>query len=191
MKIGRKDFKNTMKYGIKFNNRLKILGIVFSNECETIEIGENIDSRIEKLERICCLWQKRYLTLIGKITVLKSFGLSIFIYLMQSIGISEEKLKKINGILFRFIWNKKMKNENKVTEKIKRDVMNKNYADGGLNMIDIFKFQDSFLLKWADRLLGDNRDSWRDCPLYFFQKVGLHSFHCNISASNFKGLDLI
>ena len=107
MKIGRKDFKNTMKYGIKFNNRLKILGIVFSNECETIEIGENIDSRIEQLERICCLWQKRYLTLIGKITVLKSFGLSIFIYLMQSIGISEEKLKKINGILFRFIWNKK------------------------------------------------------------------------------------
>jgi len=107
IKIGDTSFKNKVKHGIKFVNRLKILGIIFSNECEVNEVTENIDKKIEQLERLCSLWEKRQLTVFGKITVLKSFGISNFIYMMQSIGISDQNLKKINGIMYKFIWNKK------------------------------------------------------------------------------------
>ena len=99
---------------------------------------------------------------------------------------------KINAILFRFIWNKKINNEKKVTEKLKREVVNKAYADGGLNMIDIFKFQDSFLLKWADRLFDEHSQSWKDGPKHFFQNIGgISALKSNQTVSKFKGVELI
>ena len=85
MLIGNTYFKNIVRYGIKFQNRLKILGIIFSNEISTCDITENYDNKINQLERMCQLWGKRYLTIIGRITILKSFGISLFINIMQSI----------------------------------------------------------------------------------------------------------
>ena len=146
MCIGRTNLKNRIKLGIKFYNRLKILGIIFSNEERACEISENYNSKIEQLERLCSLWGKMCLTIYGRITVLKSFGISLFIYLMQSIGINDEYIKKLNSIMYRFIWNPHAKSGKKVTEKVRREVMNKHYEQGGMNMIDIKKFQDSFLL---------------------------------------------
>ena len=109
MKIGDVTYKDTIKFGIKFDYKLKILGITFSNEFLSDELEENIKGKIEQLERLCSLWQKRHLTFLGKITILKSFGISLFIHVMQSIGINEDNLKKINAIIFRFIWSKDSK----------------------------------------------------------------------------------
>ena len=188
MMIGATDFKNKIKFGIKFVNKLKILGITFSNECCADEISENYDSKIEQLERLCSLWGKRYLTIIGRITIIKSFGISLFIYLMQSIGIGEENLKKINTIIYSFIWNPRASRGKKVTEKIKREILNKNYEQGGMNMIDLVKLQDSFLLKWADRLFSSSRDSWKDTTNVFFEKVGgIAAFRSDLVSADFKG----
>ena len=44
--IGDTTMINRIKYGIKFQNRLKILGIIFSNECSAKEISENNDKKI-------------------------------------------------------------------------------------------------------------------------------------------------
>ena len=150
MMIGDTTMINRIKYGIKFQNRLKILGIIFSNECSATEISENYDKKIEQLERLCSLWGRRFLTFYGRITILKTFGLSLFIYIMQSIGISNEILKRINTIMYRFIWNPKADDDKRVTEKLKRVTINKGYENGGLNMTDIIKLQHSFLLKWGD-----------------------------------------
>ena len=192
MMIGATDFKNKFKFGIKFVNKLKILGITFSNECCADEISENYDSKIEQLERLCSLWGKRYLTIIGRITIIKSFGISLFIYLMQSIGIGEENLKKINTIIYSFIWNPRASRGKKVTEKIKREILNKNYEQGGMNMIDLVKLQDSFLLKWADRLFSSSRDSWKDTTNVFFERIGgISAFRSDLVSADFKGLNLI
>ena len=83
---------------------------------------------------------------------------------MQSIGISDENLKTINSIIYRFIWNPRAKKGHRVTEKVKRNIINKPYENGGLNMIDLNKLQDSFLLKWADRLLNSSSNRWKDIP---------------------------
>ena len=190
--------KGNVKFGIRFANRIKILGVVFSNECASIDIKENFDSKISKLERICKLWEKRNLTLLGKITILKTFGVSQFIYLMQSIGISEENLVKINKILFGFIWQSTNKGNKKVIERVKRDTLCSSLDEGGLNMIDLIKMQHSFLLKWADKLLSNNEDAldrtyhWKLIPIRLFEPVGgISVFNCSVHGSNFKGLDLI
>ena len=89
MFVGDPTQKNKIKFGIKIVSCIKILGITFSNEKAAKDIEMNVEPKIEQLERICSLWERRNLTLIGKITVLKSFGLSLFTYLMQSIGLDE------------------------------------------------------------------------------------------------------
>ena len=198
MYFGDSSQKGTMKFGIKCVNSIKILGVIFSNENASINIKENFDHKISKLERICNLWEKRNLTLFGKVTILKTFGISQFIYIMQSIGISDENLVKINRILFRFIWLTKTNNGKKVTEKVKRETVCSMLEEGGLNMIDIKKMQDSFLLKWADKLLvnkDDTKDeiySWKTIPILVFKPVGgISAFNSSVHSSKFKGLDLI
>ena len=122
MLLSDKSESNTLKYGIRFVNKLKILGITFSNELKVSEIVENFNPKIEQLKRLCSLWSKRHLSIIGKITILKSFGLSLFIFIMQSIGICEEKLIEINKICFRLIWKRNF-DEKKAHERVKRNTL--------------------------------------------------------------------
>ena len=191
MYIGNAGLKNN-KFGIKFHNQLKILGVLFSNEVRASNIPENYVGKIQQLEKLCSLWGKRCLTIYGRITILKSFGLSLFIYLMQSIGIGDDQLKKINTIIYSFIWNPTAITGKKVIEKIKRETVNKRYEHGGMNMTDIKKLQDSFFLKWAERLLNSSNSSWKDIPNIYFKKVGgIAAFMSDVISSDFKGLDLI
>ena len=192
MLIGNTGFKNQIRIGIKFKNSLKILGVIFSNECAANENPENYDNKILQLERLCSLWGKRCLTMIGRITVLKSFGISLFIYLMQSIGISDANLKRINTIVYNFIWNPHAKKGKKVIEKVKRDIITKNYENGGLNMIDIFKLQDSFLLKRGDSFFNPTKQSWKCFPNIYYKRIGgTYAFESNVQSRDFKGLELI
>ena len=83
--------------------------------------------------------------------------------------------------MFRFIWNNKINNKNKVTEKVKREYLCKNKEAGGLGMIDLAKMQDSFYLNWAGKLLsGSNASSethnqldksWKAIPVLAFSPV--------------------
>ena len=192
MYIGDCSFKGSFRYGIKFTNQIKILGIIFSNEKSTCDICENFVPRIMKLEKMCYMWERRHLSPIGKITILKTFGISQFIYVMQSIGINSDYLKQINTIIFRFIWNDKVDNEKKVIERVKRATVCSSYEAGGLKMIDINKMQDSFYLKWADRLLDGKYADWKSIPLYCFRVVGgSTAFNSNVLGSKFKGHELI
>ena len=182
---------NTVKYGIRFVNRIKILGVYFSNELKVSQITENFESKIDQLKRICSLWSKRNLSILGKITILKSFGLSLFIYIMQSIGISEEKLQEINTIFFRFIWKKRYDGK-RAFERVKRKTVCSSHEFGGLNMTDIKDLQKSFLLEWAERLLGSEIKQWKSIPNFIFKRIGGRSaFNSNVPSKQFKGIHLL
>ena len=192
MSIGDTTNKGIIKYGIKFCNKIKILGIYFSNESAASSIPENYEPKIAQLERLCGLWERRNLTQMGRITILKTFGISLFIYIMQSISIKLEMLDRINKILFKFIWKTNSNNNIKVIEKVKRATVCSGYDEGGLNMIDISKMQDSFLLKWADRLINEENASWKAFPICYFRRVGgLSAFKSTVKGNQFKGLGLI
>ena len=176
--------------GISFVNKLKILGINFSNEYKATDITGNIEPSIEKLKRVCSLWSKRHLSLIGKITILKSFGLSLFINLMQSIGICEQKLIEIQSICFRFIW-KRDYNDKRAHERVKRKIICLEKENGGLDMFNILNFQKSFYLSWALKLWKSN-EKWTYIPKLMFNKVGgSAAFNSNVYSQDFKGLNLI
>ena len=66
------------------------------------------------------------------------------------------------------------------------------YENGGLNMIDITALQKSFLLCWANRLLDENEEKWKEPVKKIFQKVGgLKVFECNTCSKSFRGVNKI
>ena len=62
----------------------KILGVTFSTEIYNIWDLNSIDI-IKKVECVCKQWSKRKLTLIGRITIIKSLALAKFIHLLLAL----------------------------------------------------------------------------------------------------------
>ena len=85
--------------------------------------------KIIKLESILNSWSARRLTLLGKITIIKSA-------LPSPQGIQQ----KINLLLYEFLWCSKSE---------KRTEMINEYDKGGLKRINIHSFNASLKIKWV------------------------------------------
>ena len=191
VRFGDENWVGVFKCGIRFVDQIKILGIYFSINVDTQSLLKNFSSKIENLEHICHLWSRRKLTLLGKITILKAFGLSQFIHIMQSIGIPDVILSEINKIMFRFLWKSNFSNS-RTCEKVNRATMCNRKDKGGLDMIDLKKMQMAFYLNWAEQFLVPKHADWKILPFETLRNVGgTLAFQSNVTANDFKGLDLV
>ena len=85
---------------------LKILGVIFSPEVFDIW-DHNLDNVMNKVNSMIKTWSKRKLTLIGRVTVIKSLMLSKFAYLFLALpNPPGDLLKKLESMFFKFLWNK-------------------------------------------------------------------------------------
>ena len=66
----------------------------------------NVEEIAEKIDKKMKMWSKRNLSILGKILVVKTFGVSQIIFLMQSLFLNEAVFKKFNSLLYKFIWNR-------------------------------------------------------------------------------------
>ena len=186
----------SMRYGdrqldIEFVGEIKILGVHFSVNISAAENDQNWNSKIEALEKILKRWSRRDLSLIGKIQIIKTFGVSQFTYIMQSIGLPERAQTKITRIFFKFLWLKQFSNKRAI-EKVRRSYMYSDYPSGGLNMHNIFESQTAFLLQWAEKLLVGPEEKWKVLPRFFLADVGSHNvFQSSVPWQTFKGRTLI
>ena len=120
-----------------------------------VMLRSNYDERITKIKNVIELWQFRRLTLIGKITLIKSLLVSQLVYILTPLPTSTEALQKVNKPLFDFLWNGK-------GDKIKRTVIIKDYDEGGLKMININVFNQSLKVSWIKKYLDQtNRGKWK------------------------------
>ena len=100
-------------------------------------------------------WSVRRLSLIGKITVLKSLVASQAIHLLSPLQINSKIIEQINDLFFDFLWNSK-------SDKIKRNVITQNYGNGGLRMIDIASFNKALKSMWIRKYLDEsNKGKWK------------------------------
>ena len=107
--------------------------------------------KIIKIESILNSWSARRLTLLGKITIIKSLAVTQIVYLLSALPTAQEILQKINSLLYEFLWGSK-------SEKIKRTEMINEYDKGGLKMIDIQSLNASLKIKWVQSYLNtDNK----------------------------------
>jgi hypothetical protein len=79
------------------------LGIEFSLDLNRItEI--NFSKKIKELSAILKSWQHRKLTLMGKITVIKSLALSKLVHLLTALP---NLAHELTSLFYNFIWNNK------------------------------------------------------------------------------------
>ena len=82
------------------------LGVYFSYDLERANVL-NFEEKITTLEKTLNNWKRRKLTLIGKINIVKTLGLSKLIYSASLLSIPKGLAEKINKIIFNFIWDNK------------------------------------------------------------------------------------
>ena len=122
IQMGNLELLQDQTEGIEVKKEAKIVGVIFSKYKSASDINENWEGRINKIKKIIKDWLKRKLTIIGKIQVVKTFLLSQFVYIIQSLSLKRKVLDEINTIFYRFIWNKKSV-DTKACERIKRNVL--------------------------------------------------------------------
>ena len=131
--------------GVNVVNELKVLGIVYNGSNQDI-VNKNISQTIGKISQEIAQWKRRYLTLLGKITVVKSMLVSKLVHIFSALpNPSDSDIKNINDILFKYVWNGG-------PDKIKRTKVVQNYEHGGLKMIEIRSFIKSLKVSWIKRL---------------------------------------
>ena len=120
--------------------KVKTLGLWLSVKPE-ISACLNYNEKIEKIRKILSCWKYRRLTLLGRITVLKSLAASQLVYLLSPMPSNYHAINEINTLFYQFLWNGK-------GDKIKRKIMINDYCEGGLKMIDLVSFNKSLKTTW-------------------------------------------
>ena len=177
--------KLAINQNIRWSTRkIKSLGVWFSSSKEEAAVP-NYQEKKEKVSKILSCWQLRRLTLLGKVTVIKSLAASQLVYIMSSLPSSQSYLKEIHQLLYNFLWDGRC-------DKIKRSVMLNEYKDGGLKMLDIRSFNYALKSKWVKKYLDDNNQAKWKLFLDFFikQHDGKLLLTGNLKQADVAGLNI-
>ena len=136
---------------ITTQQEIKINGIFFQRNREVV-LQRNVDAVVEKMDAQFKSWNKRSLSTLGKILIAKTFGISQAIILMQSVTLKDVHFKKLNSVLYKFIWNRHYAAA-KAPERIKRDIVNNSIKNGGFGMLDIKELDESLKIRAIGRLI--------------------------------------
>ena len=159
-------------------NKFTVLGINFANSMSIPEIMEvNYEARITKAKSWVSIWNRRDLTLMGKVTIIKSLIYSQFSYLaIPLIKPSNSLIKSIDTLTFNFLWGCKR-------DKVKRELIKGTISEGGLGLFDFSEFLISLKLTLIKKLIDQKfTHKWKKV---FVSQL---KFPTNIEISIEKGL---
>ena len=140
--------------GIQINTGpFKALGVWFSKNDEEI-IDLNFKERLNSMQKLINIWNSRSLSLRGKIMIIRALILPQIQFLFSMIETPEHILKKIDEMLFKYLWNNK-------PSKIKRQTIIAPTEEGGLNMVDVYEVNNAAKYSWIKRLVSDIDGKWK------------------------------
>ena len=167
-----------LKYGnfeaipkIYIKETIKVLGCYFGKN-ET----QNFHNAFTKMDKIIKNWKFLKLNTLEKILMLKTYVISILQFPLRAFLIPRGYDKKINGILYPFIWNSKR-------EKIARDIINQTYENGGLAMIDITRRSIANILQNVANIEQKLNQPWALLYIYWFGLILKNDFP-NLAKNN-------
>ena len=147
------------------HSNFKLLGIEFSLDLDSM-VKINYAKKIKEVSAILKSWQHRKLSLMGKITVIKTLALPKLVHLLTALpNLSQPQLNSLNTLFYNFIWNGH-------TDRIKRNTLIGDFSQGGLNMVHLYSFNIYLKLSWVKRFLLNPDGNWQHMLLFEFQKFG-------------------
>lgn len=144
-------------------NPIKVLGIYIGhNKIKCAKL--NWESKVDKITSVLQNWNKRKISLFGKVEVIKLYALSKIVYQASVMAFPESELKRLKHVIFYYLWGRK--------DNVKRSTVINSKQDGGLSMIDIDKFLDSLKAVWIDRLFNIP-GKWKDILRNSLEYIGI------------------
>ena len=115
---------------------------------------ENYYNNKKKYLEIIKTWQKRDLTLYGKLTIIKSLIIPQLTYALSTLPSPGELfLNDIEKIILNFVWDDK-------PAKIKKPILFKEKTEGGLNLTNIKIYAKSVKLQWIYKLYNEDYNAF-------------------------------
>lgn len=175
---------------INLVDNLTICGKNFSCNPE-IERMNNCTNKIQKVERAIQQWKRRNLTPIGRTIIAKTFGTSQVIFMMQNSHWDKKDLKKLEQIIYKFIWNG--------PDKIKRETLAQTHENSGLKAPSINSINNTLKLKQLIRSSQTTHPiSWiQNCKIKLDQPVTTPNNHhskfikLGVECYNKSGINII
>lgn len=143
---------------------VKVLGLYVGNnkkECDKL----NWDSKLNKAKNLMISWEKRNLTIFGKILIIKALIIPQFTYIASTTVLNKDYITAIEKEIYKFIWNGKV-------DKVKRNTLIAKYDKGGLKMLDIKSYFYTLKIKWIRRLFEASTENWTLLPKFYLNKYG-------------------
>ena len=165
---------NSSELGVnEISKAIKILGVHFTFN-HALFYKLNFESIVKSLRGLLKGWSWRGLTLLGKIQVIKSFAIPKILYRVVLISNKEEFIKKINTLLYSFVWKGK--------DKVKRRAFINPIDKGGLKMPNIESMISAQRIICIKRYLSIDPAGWKFFLDFYLKKVGgKFLFHCNFN----------
>jgi hypothetical protein len=118
---------------LKGAKSVKINGIVFNKDIEVMK-EENFTHLVSKIGSMLMGWRARQLSLLGKILIYKTFGMSQVIYVLSTISLSAAQYKKLKVMFNNFVWGRDL-NDPSTKSRISSERLNTPIEHGGFGMV--------------------------------------------------------
>ena len=120
------------------------------------------------------------MSLIGKITVIKSFALPKLLYAATNLPISESFVNCVTDHFYKFLWEGK-------PDKIRRKTIEMGYDKGGLKMVNFEAMMKATKCMWVKRLLQSKNATWTLYFQSFLEISAVDFFKCSLSKASIPG----
>ena len=148
---------------LKVKKSVKILGVHFTYDFRAKQ-KLNTDELIISIQQKLRTWRLRDLTIIGRIQIVKTFIVPIFLYRASLISVNNEFLKDVNKIIFDFIWKGK--------DKVKRSALISDIEDGGLKAPHLESIIETQRVLCCNKLASNQPSNWKKIILLYLEPVG-------------------
>ena len=157
---------------------IKALGVYFKYDTKLLK-EKNFIERLDSIKKLINIWSSRGLSLYGKVTIIKSFLISKFVYVFSVLLTPKEVASESNRMPSQFLWNG--------VDKVTRVSAINDYERGGLKMIDVDCMIRSLRLGWLQRVFIDSSATWKRYFLYLLEHVGgIFFLSCNFDVKDFN-----
>ena len=138
---------------IRWVDKMKITGITFGNNSEKNRT-EDVEEAISKMKTQLQIWNGRDLSTLGKITIVKTFGMSQITYISNMLHLTLNEIERIDRLIANFVWNNK-------PPKVKRTAMIAEIDQGGLKYPNVIATLKTQKIMWIKRYFCSPYHPWK------------------------------
>jgi hypothetical protein len=165
--IARPETRQVVRYGeqeyrLVNQDSIKLNGIIFVKDRQERQ-QVNFENMLNKMKAHFKEWGRRSLSLLGKVQIIKTFGISQYLYALAVIDIGNDQWKILDKEIHKFIWNKHYNTQaNAAPHRVKLDITYTDLKHGGFGMVKLERIMKAarlrrlaYLMAWKGHPVAD------------------------------------